>query len=208
MSGCSFIGARVPKNPTPDHHCPTGVVIADGVGTAFFLIEPTACVIDGALGGFEGENDGLACVMAGVPLAIVGSVYLLSTIYGSRAHGRCERRKGAYVADVERQEKRGGDERVRAAVVGDAAMVCAVSEPDVGPCFADDATCAAEVKRAGGACEAKQETWCFDMQSIVGGPIETTCAVSRVDCDARRIGYTRDASLVVTTCGSYTARAP
>jgi hypothetical protein len=43
---------------------------------------------------------------------------------------------------------------------------------------------------------------------MVGGALESTCAVSKLDCDARRTLYTRDHSLVVTTCGSYQQRTP
>jgi hypothetical protein len=203
--GCSFIGARVPAQPEPTHHCPMGVVAADGLGTAFFLIPPIACGLDGAIGGYSGEYDGVACFVFGVPMAVIGTVYLVSTIYGARANRRCERRKEAHVEEAQREQKTGAEIRVRAPVVGDAPMFCAITEPDVGQCFADE-TCGGV--NPGGTCEPRQAAWCFDVTTIVGGPIATTCVVSAVDCDARRLGYTRDASLVVTTCGTYQQRVP
>ena len=208
VAGCSFIGARIPAQPEPDYHCPTGVVIADGIGASVFLFPPVMCSIDGAINGFSGEYDGVACFVIGVPMAIIGSIYLASTIYGVRQSRRCERRKEAYVEQAESQQKRGAETRVRAPAVGDAPMVCAITEPDVGLCFADETTCKTEVERGGGACEPRTVAWCFDVQSIVGGSPESTCAVSRLDCDARRTLYTRDHSLVVTTCGTYQQRLP
>jgi hypothetical protein len=204
LVGCSFIGARVPAQPEPTHHCPMGVVVADGLGTAFFLIPPIACGLDGAIGGYSGEYDGVACFVFGVPMAVIGAVYLASTIYGARANRRCERRKEAYVEQAQREQKPGAEIRVRAPVVGDAPMFCAITEPDVGPCFDDETTCGGA--NPGGTCEPRQAAWCFDVTSIVGGPLETTCAASQIDCDARRIAYTRDASFVVTSCGTYQQR--
>jgi hypothetical protein len=208
LVGCSFIGARVPDKPAPTHRCPTGVVIADGVGTALLMFPAAAGGIDAAMGGFEGM-DGLAFFIFAVPAAVVGTVYLASTIYGVRAHRRCERRKEAYVEEYEREYareyNRGPEVRQRAPVVGDAPMFCAITEPDVGQCFADETACGAA--NSGVTCEPRPAAWCFDVGSIVGGPIETTCAVSQIDCAARRIGYTGDASLVVSGCGTYQQRA-
>lgn len=210
VSACSFIGARVPDHPPAPEHCPTGVVMLDGLGTALFLVPPLVEGVDGLAGNWR-EDDGDGFILVGIPMIVLGSVYLASTIYGARAHGRCERMQTAEAeeaADAQHEGPRGPRVRARAPVVGDAPLYCVVSEPDVGACFAAEAACVEEAGHAGGTCEPREAAWCFDVSSVAGGKTEPTCAISQLDCDARRTAFASDASLVVTACGTYTVRAP
>lgn len=205
VMGCSFIGASVPDRPPAPEHCPNGVMIADGVGTVLFLLPPTIGLADCLTGGCKNDPGWLPLFIFGLPSAIIGTIYLGSTIYGVHEGRKCERLKQAELEEVTNTRPASAAPPPRAPVVGDTPMYCAITEPDVGACFADEAACAQEAAR-GGACEPRQTTWCFDVTSIVGGKYETTCAASQIDCDARRIIHTRDASLNVTTCGTYQVR--
>ena len=149
----------------------------------------------------------VALVIFGIPMAIAGSVYLGSTIYAFRARSRCERLKDEEAENFVDERRVGATQKVRAPQVGDAPMHCALTEPDVGACFADEAACKAEAEQGGGACEPRIATWCFEVQDITLNRPHTTCAASQLDCDARRIPFTSDRTMTITTCGTYAVRA-
>lgn len=203
-SGCSLMGARVPREPPPPAHCPEGVIIADLIGAAVTLV-PAAAGVSALV-----ENDSQAAVLAVYvtpPMAILAATYIASTIYGVRAQRRCHRMQEetpeGSPADHPRER-----EPVRDNVVGDKPLHCAITEQDVGACFLDHAECAAAAETAVVSCEIRTRGWCFDATQLGLGDQQTTCAASLVDCETRRRVFTNDRTLLVTTCGTYEAKGP
>jgi hypothetical protein len=200
--GCSIFGAGLPKEPPADYHCPQGVVVADILGSALMLV-PT---LVGAVTIYKNDSDAAAvAVYTTPPAAILAVTYIGSALYGISQSRRCERMKEQAAEEWQANEarQRARDrEPARAAVTGDKPLRCAITAPDAGACFFDEADCAAEAKTAGVSCETKTTGWCFDVTDVVGSK-QTACAVSRVDCEARRLVFTSDRTSTVTTCGPY-----
>lgn len=202
LGGCSFLGARVPDRPPPPSRCPEGVVVADTVGALVTLGPGLAGAAKLAFGdvGLEGP----LLVVLVPPLIVVGTVYAASAIYGARARSRCSRMQADLASPAPPPR---AAETARKPVVGDVPLQCATSTEDIGRCFFAEQACAAEVARAGGSCEARTNGWCFDVGSVPG-VTTTTCAATRIACDALRSEFTSDRTLSVTTCGSYAVREP
>jgi hypothetical protein len=200
--GCSFIGARVPHEPPPPPTCPSAVIALDALGAALSLL-PVAVGTVALI-----QNDSQAAVVAAAvvpPMALVAGIYIASTIYGGFARARCERmQEEAQATQSERPRAR---QAPRAKVTSDKPLHCALSDPDVGECFVDEARCAAAAKAAGLTCEVRTSGWCFDVTRS-GGPPQTTCAPSVTDCLARRIMFAGDEDSLVTTCGAYVVEKP
>ncbi len=171
-----------------------------------FLLPPAFALGDGLINGWGHDPGALPLVIFGIPMAIVGSIYLGSGLYGLHVQSRCERMKDEEAEAFTFTPRPGAVGSRREPVVGDAPMHCAITEPDVGACFVMETECSEEVARSGGTCETRNQTWCFDVRTLVSNRPETTCAASAVDCDARRVAFASDRTLQVTACGTYAVR--
>lgn len=70
---------------------------------------------------------------------------------------------------------------------GETPLFCAITSPDVGLCFFDEAGCAAEMeKRGASSCELKKAGACFEVTKTLDRTTEFICAVSIKDCERRR----------------------
>jgi hypothetical protein len=198
-AGCSFFATRVPDRPPAPARCPGVVVGLDVVGSLLLLAPVIAVVADRQS---SGEDMGpLAIAVTGLT---VGGIYLGSAIYGARARSRCHELKVhelEYQVDPAQPVQR--EIRVRKPMIGEAPLHCAITAPDVGVCFFDGDQCAKEANQAGGTCEVRTSGWCFDAKNLATARSETTCAASRVHCDARRTLLFSDRTFAVTTCGTY-----
>lgn len=95
----------------------------------------------------------------------------------------------------------------RKTVEGDKTLLCAISAPDVGQCFLDEAACSAEAAKVGVAqCEKRPAGSCFNATRTLEGTKATVCAVSIKDCEARRAQYAADPDYSTTACGIYRAK--
>ncbi len=198
-TGCSLIGVRVPHRPPAPTRCPSIAIAADGVGATLSILAVAALTSD--------RGSAPVGLYLLPPYAALGVTYIASTIYGLRARGRCDRirRDGRRAWAAEQAALENGP--VRAAVIAERPLQCALTAEGNGACFLDVAACAAAVTPGGLACEPRTHGWCLDTTSIAGGDTLLTCAVTREACETDRAALRTDRSLTVSTCGSYTVRA-
>ncbi len=92
---------------------------------------------------------------------------------------------------------------------GQTPLFCAITAPDVGLCFYDEARCAAEKQKLGiASCELKNAGSCFEATKTLDHTIEIICAVSIKDCEMRRTTTAADPDYTVTAaCGIYRQRS-